>query len=170
MSEILIGMGFAPSHVDLAVQCHGDDIDACVQFILSMQSTANSVSDSFNPVESNSMDSLRSSYDSVLLCVSDEELPCLTELETVKKDCAEDIELNDRYKRCFSGDLSQIDIVEEINDPNSNVINSNSGNSNALNGSLEKEDHFMDYLWTFAFRYDFWNKQFIRIPFFLHQK
>lgn len=182
VSDILIGMGFAPNHVDLAVQCHGEDIEACIQFILSLQASSQSNSDSFFPAESKSSDSLRSSYDSVLLCVSDEELPSLTELDSVKKDCASDSEGNDRVKRCYGGDLSQIDIYEEIRMSNANGntngnthtngntnSNSNGSASSNLNGSLDPEEHFMNYLWTYAFRYDFWSKQSIRIlsPLFL---
>lgn len=170
MSDILIGMGFAPNHVDLAVQCHGEDIEACIQFILSFQASSQSNSDSFFPAESRSSDSLRSSYDSVLLCVPDEELPSLTELDSVKKDCVNDSEGNDRVKRCYGGDLSQIDIYEEIRMSNANGNTNGNTNSNSsggvnstLNGSLDTEEHFMNYLWTYAFRYDFWNKQSIRI-------
>ena len=173
VSDILIGMGFTPNHVDLAVQCHGEDIEACIQFILSLQASSPSASDSFFPAESKSGDSLRSSYDSVLLCVADEELPSLTELDSVKKDCASDTEGTDRYKRCYGGDLSQIDICEEILTSHASGSGSASGSGNgnansngnaatAQNGSIDPEEHFMNYLWTYAFRYDFWSKQSIR--------
>ena len=136
VADTLIGMGFAPSHVDLAIRFHGEDIDSCIQFILTLQASANTSSVSFTPSSSISFDSHVSSLDSILLCMSDEELPSLTDLETVQKDCFE---------------------ANHVNDPNMRYF----GNNNNL-FIFDEDCHFMDYLWNSSFRYDYWNKHWLR--------
>ena len=131
VADTLIGMGFAPSHVDLAIRFHGEDIDSCIQFILTLQASANTSSVSFTPSSSISFASVyRAARNITTNSLS------LEHLETVQKDCFE---------------------ANHVNDPNMRYF----GNNNNL-FIFDEDCHFMDYLWNSSFRYDYWNKHWLR--------
>lgn len=91
-------MGFTCEQAELAVQIEGENMDRCVQFLVTL---AESKRPSF-PSKSTEL-----SFDSVVLCVSTEEegtLPPQLPSNDIRNDCSADEEFATNSRRLFGQD------------------------------------------------------------------